>query len=86
MESELNAIDQAIVETPSKEEKRSFTKQAYHPHNWPYDENDDVYWCDGLVFTGFYQQAKMVHITCTIFFHCVIKEKLLHQTTLLMLV
>lgn len=31
--------------TYEQEQKRSFSKKAYHPHNWMYDEKDDLYWC-----------------------------------------
>jgi hypothetical protein len=28
-----------------QEQTRSFSKKVYHPHNWMYDEKDDLYWC-----------------------------------------
>ncbi|MDQ0273654.1 transposase, partial [Cytobacillus purgationiresistens] len=28
-----------------QEQKRSYSKKAYHPHNRHYDEADDFYWC-----------------------------------------
>ncbi|MFB4166315.1 IS1182 family transposase, partial [Alteribacillus sp. JSM 102045] len=31
--------------TYEQEQKRSFSKKTYHPHNWTYDEKDDLYWC-----------------------------------------
>lgn len=31
--------------TYRQEQKRSFSKKVYHPHNWNYDEKEDVYWC-----------------------------------------
>ncbi len=31
--------------TYRQEQKRSFSKKRYHPHNWDYDEKEDLYWC-----------------------------------------